>query len=97
MSGIWPPSALTIRHRHWPSMRFRLACKEATERVDRITAPLRELRGSWRMNPLVKALMCLKGLDFIAAITFVAEVGDLCKRSIKHVLYKARAQCSSRS
>ena len=56
---------------------YRLAYKETTERVDRITASLRELCESWRMNPLVKALMCLKGLDFIAAIIFVAEVGDL--------------------
>ena len=56
---------------------YRLANKETTERVERITASLRELCESRRMKPLVKALMCLKGLDFIAAITFVAEVGDL--------------------
>jgi hypothetical protein len=29
------------------------------------------------MNPVVKALMCLKGLDFVAAVMFVAEMGDL--------------------
>jgi transposase len=56
---------------------YRLACKEAAERVERITQALRELCESWRMNPLVKALMCLKGLDFVAAVTFVAEIGDL--------------------
>lgn len=56
---------------------YRLACKEAAERVERLTAALRELCESWRMNPLVKALMSLKGLDFIAAVTFVAEIGDL--------------------
>jgi transposase len=56
---------------------YRQAAKEACERVERITAALRELCESWRMNPMVKALMCLKGLDFVAAVTFVAEIGDL--------------------
>jgi len=28
-------------------------------------------------NPLVKALMCMRGFDFIAAVTFIAELGDL--------------------
>jgi transposase len=56
---------------------YRLACKESCERLERITTALRELCESWRMNPLVKALMCLKGLDFVAAVTFVAEIGDL--------------------
>jgi transposase len=56
---------------------YRLACREAAERVERITAALREMSESWRMQPLVKALMCLRGLDFVAAVTFVAEIGDL--------------------
>jgi transposase len=29
------------------------------------------------MNPVVKALMCLKGIDFVSAVTLVAEMGDL--------------------
>lgn len=56
---------------------YRQACKEATERVERITEALRELCGDWRMNSVVKALMCLKGFDFVSAVTFVAEMGDL--------------------
>lgn len=56
---------------------YRQASKEACERVERITEALRELSESWRMNPMVKALMCLKGFDFVAAVTFVAEIGDL--------------------
>jgi transposase len=38
---------------------------------------LREQCENWRMNPAVKALMCLKGFEFVAAVTFVAEMGDL--------------------
>jgi transposase len=29
------------------------------------------------MKPLVEALMCLKGIDFVTAVSFVAEIGDL--------------------
>jgi transposase len=56
---------------------YRLAGKDASERVERITVALRELCNDWRMNPVVKALMCFKGLDFVGAVTFVAEMGDL--------------------
>jgi len=56
---------------------YRAACQEACERVERITGALRELCQSWRLNPVVEALMCLKGFDFVAAVTFVAESGDL--------------------
>lgn len=56
---------------------YRQASKEACERVERITEALRLHCESWRMNPLVKAVMCLKGFDFVAALTFVAEIGDM--------------------
>ena len=56
---------------------YRQAAKEACERVERLTEALRELCGSWRMKPLVEALMCLKGLNLVTAVTFVAEIGDL--------------------
>src|ERR1700730_14395945 len=71
----------TIRFEH-PAQEFafneyRLASKEACERVERITQALRTQCEDWRMNPVVKALMCLKGFDFVAAVAFVAEMGDL--------------------
>ncbi len=56
---------------------YRLASKEADERVERITQALRELCEHWRMQPVIKALMCLKRFDFVTAVTFVAELGDL--------------------
>lgn len=56
---------------------YRHAVKEAHERVARITQALREQSEQWRMQPLVAALMSLRGIDFIAAITLVAELGDL--------------------
>jgi transposase len=56
---------------------YRKAAKEANKRVERITQELRVQCESWRMNPVVKALMCLKGIDFVSAVTLVAEMGDL--------------------
>lgn len=56
---------------------YRSAVLEASQRVDRITQALRELVGDWRMGRVVQALMCFKGIDFVAAVTLVAELGDL--------------------
>src|SRR5204863_3447343 len=56
---------------------YRSAMLEAHERVERITAALREQAMSWRYGSVVQALMCFKGIDFVAAVTLVAELGDL--------------------
>jgi transposase len=55
---------------------YRQAVKETHARLERLTEQLREQCAHWRMNPLLTALMCLRGFDFVAAATFVAEVGD---------------------
>ena len=55
---------------------YRQAIKETHERLQRLTEQLREQSNSWRMNRLVTALMCLRGFDFVAATTLVAEIGD---------------------
>lgn len=56
---------------------YRSAMKDADERVQRLTAALREHAELWRFGPVVNALMCFKGIDFVAAVTLVAELGDL--------------------
>jgi transposase len=56
---------------------YRSAVLEASERVERITAALREQAADWRYGCVVQALMCFKGIDFVAAVTLVAELGDL--------------------
>lgn len=56
---------------------YRSAAKDADERVQRITAALREQLEHWRFAPAVRALMCFKGIDLVAAATLVAELGDL--------------------
>lgn len=56
---------------------YRAAVMETHERVERLTAALREQLEHWRYGPVVKALMCFKGIDFVAAATIVSELGDM--------------------
>jgi transposase len=48
----------------------------ATLRVSQLTERLRELAATWDRGPLVKALQSLRGVEFVTAVTVVAEVGD---------------------
>jgi transposase len=56
---------------------YRQAVRDAHERCERLTEALREHCKGWRMGPVVDALMCLRGFDFVAAVTIIAELGDL--------------------
>lgn len=56
---------------------YRSAVLEAHERVERINAALREQIEHWRFAPVVRALMCFKGINFTAAAVILAELGDL--------------------
>lgn len=55
---------------------YRSAVREAHERVERLTESMRGQLEHWRMRPVVEALMTLRGVDLIAAMTLVAEIGD---------------------
>jgi len=52
------------------------AVESATLRVAQLTERLRELVATWDRAPLVKALQSLRGVEFVTAVTVVAEVGD---------------------
>lgn len=56
---------------------YRSAARDAHERVERITTALREQVAGWRWAAVVRALMSLRGIEFVAAVTLVAELGDL--------------------
>jgi transposase len=58
---------------------YRSAVREACERIERITAALREQVVTWRWQSVVSALMTLRGIEFIAAVTLIAELGDLAR------------------
>jgi transposase len=56
---------------------YRLAVHVCTECVERLEAALRAEAQSWRSLPMNKALMTLRGIDFLSATTIVARLGDL--------------------
>jgi len=55
---------------------YRQAVREGHERVERVTEALRTQTEHWRMKPLVAALLSLRGIDFVAAVTLATEIGD---------------------
>jgi len=55
---------------------YRQAISESHERVQRLTEALRKECEAWRMQSVVSALATLRGIDFLAAVTLVAEIGD---------------------
>ena len=56
---------------------YRQAVRDAHECVERLTEALRAQSELWRLRPIVEALTCLRGFHLIAAVTFIAEIGDL--------------------
>jgi transposase len=65
------------RAQHIAFVEYRTAVSEAHERVERLTAALREQVAEWRLQPVVGAIMTLRGIDLIAAVTLIGELGDL--------------------
>lgn len=66
----WPAQVLA-----WEE--YRQAASEAHERVERLTRALHDQVEQWRWYPVVQALMTLRGVDRLVAVTLVAELGDL--------------------
>lgn len=53
------------------------AVDEQVDRLQRLEAELRDLGPGWRPYPVVQALQALRGVQWLVAITVVAELGDL--------------------
>lgn len=53
------------------------AVDEQVERLDRLETELREATGPWRLAPVVEALQALRGVQWLVALTVLAELGDL--------------------
>jgi transposase len=53
------------------------AVSEHTERLQRLEAERQTLVQSWRWLPVGEALQALRGVQFLAAVTLIAELGDL--------------------
>ncbi len=53
------------------------AVDEQVDRLARIEKELLEAAPAWRLFPVVQALQALRGVQFVVAVTVVAELGDL--------------------
>ena len=67
--------AMLLRHGH--RYTGKSGWSAAHERVERLSGALREQANSWRLQPMLHALMTLRGLQLITAATVLAELGDL--------------------
>lgn len=54
-----------------------LAVDEQVERLRRIEDELQDLASRWRLYPVVESLQALRGVQWLVALTVVAELGDL--------------------
>lgn len=57
------------------------AVQEQVDRLARIEQELLDLAPQWRLYPIVEALQALRGVQWVVAITVVAELGDLTRFS----------------
>ncbi len=53
------------------------AVKAATQRVDDLTDQMMRVLPSWSLSPVVDALVALRGIDKLAAMVLLAELGDI--------------------
>lgn len=53
------------------------ACHEAARRVADLDNQIREAAVSWSFAPVVDALISLRGIDVLSAVTVLAERGDI--------------------
>ena len=56
---------------------YRQAIADAEARLERLGEQLAELVPSWSMAPVVAACQAMRGVAFLSAVTFVAEIGDV--------------------
>ncbi len=66
------------------------ATDDAADRVGRLTQAVEAALSGWKWEPVVRALMSLRGMQVLSGMTVVAEVGDLSRfenpKSLMHFL-----------
>ena len=73
LTGVWVPDTEQGEVRD----AYVEAIRAASERVARCNARLNEALPTWSLAPLVPALSALRGIDRLAAISLLAELGDI--------------------
>jgi transposase len=54
-----------------------LAERQASDRIGRLEQAIREALADWSLAPIVPALMAMRGIDLVSAVTILGEIGDL--------------------
>lgn len=54
-----------------------LAERQAAERIARLEQAIRAAVAHWSLAAIVPALMAMRGIDLVSAVTILAEIGDL--------------------
>jgi transposase len=72
-------STLTFEHsaQHIVLQEYRQAIEDAELRLERLTRQVAELVPTWSMAPIIEAYQAVRGVAFLTAVTFVAEIGDV--------------------
>jgi transposase len=53
------------------------AIDDATQRLERLTQAVEDALAGWKWEPVARALMSLRGVQVLNAVTLVAETGDM--------------------
>jgi transposase len=51
--------------------------RQAQERIERLEQAIRAAVPDWSLAEVVTALMAMRGIDLVSAVTLLAEIGDL--------------------
>jgi transposase len=70
---------LSFEHpaQHLVLAEYRQAIADAETRLERLDRQVAELVPSWSMAPVIAAYQAMRGVAFLSAVTFVAEIGDV--------------------
>ena len=71
------PAASSIRPSISSCAEYRQAIEDAEARLERLTQQVAEVVPTWSMAPVVEAYQAMRGVAFLTAVTFVAEIGDV--------------------
>ena len=56
---------------------YRQAIEDAEARLERLSGQVRGVAASWSMAPVIAAYQAVRGVSFLTAVTFAAEIGDV--------------------
>jgi transposase len=72
------------------------AVRQESERVERLQHSIGDAVPEWSLAEVVTALQAMRGIDLVAAVTVLAEIGDLCFQNPRELMgYLGLVPCES--